>query len=267
VKDDDVAHMYTLSCNRPIGLVKSRHDKTAEVLREFVGRLGSLTSSCEGRYSRLALRTTNRPRHAGTSIATCALAPAMFSPMSRSSILSLLRTCVPQLTPLATLQLFGTLTSAGTANRTMSAAGMLSARYPLKPWGASAPVRCMPLRSHPRCISPARASACRLPRQRVPPAISGAVPLPVQHAYGCCWPGWILFWRAPCHPGDSALRRLLRMRHGFVCAALVLPFWSFLLRVLAMLRLLAAWLLVPCSCIVVDLCSKMTICPFVLACC
>jgi hypothetical protein len=39
--------------------VQSRHNETAEVLREFVGRLG-LTSSREGRYSWFAPRTPNR---------------------------------------------------------------------------------------------------------------------------------------------------------------------------------------------------------------
>jgi hypothetical protein len=45
VEDDDVAH--ALGCNLLNGLVQSRHDETAEVLREFVGRLG-LSSSREG---------------------------------------------------------------------------------------------------------------------------------------------------------------------------------------------------------------------------
>jgi hypothetical protein len=57
VEGDDVAH--AIGCNRLSGLVQSRHDETAEVLREFVGRLG-FSSSREGRYSRLAPRTPNR---------------------------------------------------------------------------------------------------------------------------------------------------------------------------------------------------------------
>jgi hypothetical protein len=59
VEDDDVAH--ALGCHRLSGLVQSRHDDTAEVLREFVGRLG-FSSSRKGQYSRLAPRTTNRPQ-------------------------------------------------------------------------------------------------------------------------------------------------------------------------------------------------------------
>jgi hypothetical protein len=59
VEDDDVAH--ALGCNRLSNLVQSRHDDTAEVLREFVGRLG-FSSSREGRCFRLALRTPNRPQ-------------------------------------------------------------------------------------------------------------------------------------------------------------------------------------------------------------
>jgi hypothetical protein len=41
-----------------IFLVQSRHDETAEVLREFVGRLG-FASSREGQYSQLAPRNPN----------------------------------------------------------------------------------------------------------------------------------------------------------------------------------------------------------------
>jgi hypothetical protein len=41
--------------------VQGRHDATADVLRDFVGRLG-FSSSREGRYSRLAPRTPHRPQ-------------------------------------------------------------------------------------------------------------------------------------------------------------------------------------------------------------
>jgi hypothetical protein len=41
--------------------VQSRHGDTAELLREFISRLGS-SSSREGRYSQLAPRTANRPQ-------------------------------------------------------------------------------------------------------------------------------------------------------------------------------------------------------------
>jgi hypothetical protein len=54
-----VAH--ALGCNRLSGLVQRRHDDTADALRDFVGRMG-FSSSREGRYSRLAPRTTNRPQ-------------------------------------------------------------------------------------------------------------------------------------------------------------------------------------------------------------
>jgi hypothetical protein len=54
-----VAH--ALGCNRLSGLVQSRHDETAEVLREFVGRLG-FSSSRKERYSRGAPRTPKRPQ-------------------------------------------------------------------------------------------------------------------------------------------------------------------------------------------------------------
>jgi hypothetical protein len=95
-EDDDVAH--ALGCNRLSGLVQSRHDETAEVLREFVGRLGF--SSCrEGRYSWLAPAPPTNPRHAGTFTATCARGLTTFSPTSRSSITWLLSTFVPQPAP------------------------------------------------------------------------------------------------------------------------------------------------------------------------
>jgi hypothetical protein len=59
VEDDVIAH--ALGCNRLSGLVESRHDETAKVLRELVGRLG-LSSSRQGRHSRLAPHIPNRPR-------------------------------------------------------------------------------------------------------------------------------------------------------------------------------------------------------------
>jgi hypothetical protein len=52
---------HALGCNQLSGLVQCRHDDTAEVLREFVGGLG-FSSSRDGRYSRLAPRTPNRPQ-------------------------------------------------------------------------------------------------------------------------------------------------------------------------------------------------------------
>jgi hypothetical protein len=139
MEDDDVAH--ALGCNRLSGLVQSRHNGTAEVLREFVGRLG-FSSICEGQYSRLAPRTRTAPRRAGTSTATCALAPAKCSPMSPSFILSLLHTFVPRLAPLATQPLFGTLANAETATRTTNALGVRSVRYPLRPRCGSALAPC-----------------------------------------------------------------------------------------------------------------------------
>jgi hypothetical protein len=93
---DDGEVVHHLGRNRLSGLVHSRYDDTAEVLRELVGRLG-FSSSREGRYSRLAPRTPNRPQACQNSIATCAPAPAKCSPMSRSSILPLHRTLVPLL--------------------------------------------------------------------------------------------------------------------------------------------------------------------------
>jgi hypothetical protein len=84
---------------------------------------------------------------------------------------SLLRTCVPLLAPLATLQLFGTLTSAGNTKRTTCARVVHSVRYPSKPWGPSAPVPCS-ASAKPHCAFPARAPACRMLDQCVPPAIS-----------------------------------------------------------------------------------------------
>jgi hypothetical protein len=111
IEDDDVVH--ALGCNRLSGLVQSRHDETAEVLGEFVVRLG-FSSSREMRYFGSLPAPQTAPRRVETSIATCAQAPAMCSPMSCSFILSLIHTFVLQLEPAATLQLLGTLTSAGT---------------------------------------------------------------------------------------------------------------------------------------------------------
>jgi hypothetical protein len=45
VEDDEVAQ--ALGFNRLSGLVQTRHEETAEVLREFMGRLG-FSSSREG---------------------------------------------------------------------------------------------------------------------------------------------------------------------------------------------------------------------------
>jgi hypothetical protein len=59
VEDNDVAH--ALGCTGLRGLIQSRYDETAEALHKFVGRLG-LFSSREGRLSRLALRTSDRPQ-------------------------------------------------------------------------------------------------------------------------------------------------------------------------------------------------------------
>jgi hypothetical protein len=59
VDDDDVG--LALGCNLLSGLMQSRNDDTAEVVQEFNGRLG-FSSSCEGRHSRLAPRTTSRPQ-------------------------------------------------------------------------------------------------------------------------------------------------------------------------------------------------------------
>jgi hypothetical protein len=59
MEDEDVAH--ALGCNRLSGLVQSRHDDAAEVLREFVGRLG-FSSIREGRCSRPAPLTPNQPQ-------------------------------------------------------------------------------------------------------------------------------------------------------------------------------------------------------------
>jgi hypothetical protein len=153
----------------------------------------------------------------------------MCSPISPSFILSLLHTFVPLLAPLATQPLFGTLTSAGTTARITPAPGRCSARYPLRPESSSARRYAVPLRSDPRRLSPARPPACRMRRQRLPAAIGSTVPLPVPHAYGCCWPphhaNW--FWldprSTPCHPRDSALMTFLLLRAwpGLVCAPLV----------------------------------------------
>jgi hypothetical protein len=56
VKDDDVAHARC--CNRLSELLLSLDVDIREALREFVSRL-DFSSSCEGRYSGLALRTPN----------------------------------------------------------------------------------------------------------------------------------------------------------------------------------------------------------------
>jgi hypothetical protein len=59
VEDNDVTH--ALGCNRLSGLVQSRRDEPAEVLREFISRLG-FPSIREGRYSRLEPCTANSPQ-------------------------------------------------------------------------------------------------------------------------------------------------------------------------------------------------------------
>jgi hypothetical protein len=63
----DVAH--ALGCNRLSSLVQSRHDDTAEVLREFIGRLG-FSSGCKGRYFWLAPPPRTVPKHGWTFTAT-----------------------------------------------------------------------------------------------------------------------------------------------------------------------------------------------------
>jgi hypothetical protein len=98
------------------------------------------------------------PRRVETSIAACTADPAMCAPMSCSSYLRLL-----PISPLAALQLFGSLISARTTTRTTHAQGMRSAQYPSKPWDAAAPTR---------CSSSAKPPALRFPSPdtRVPPA-------------------------------------------------------------------------------------------------
>jgi hypothetical protein len=158
VEDDIVAH--TLGCNRPSGLVQTRPDETAVVLREFVGRLG-FSSSREGQYSRLAPRTPTVPRHAATLTATCAPGRATFSPTSLSPNPWLFLTFVPPPAPLAMPLLFGTPTSAGTILPTTTARDMHSARSLLNLGEVQSQGHAIPLRSSPRCFPPTRAPASR----------------------------------------------------------------------------------------------------------
>jgi hypothetical protein len=59
IEEENVVH--ALGCKWLSGLMQNRHDETADILRERVGRLGF--SSCqEGRYFRLAPRTPNLPQ-------------------------------------------------------------------------------------------------------------------------------------------------------------------------------------------------------------
>jgi hypothetical protein len=134
VADDDAAH--ALGSNRLSGLVQSRYDDTAEVLREFVGRLG-FSSSREGRYSGLAPRTANRTQALWDF--HCKLRPGPGHVLADVSLIHPLAafTFVPRSAPLATQPLFGTLTSAGTTTRTTPAPGMHSERYRLRPWGGT----------------------------------------------------------------------------------------------------------------------------------
>jgi hypothetical protein len=90
----------------------------------------------------------------------------MCSRMFRPSILSLLHTFIPLLAPLATLPLFGSLTSAGTNTRGPRVPWVCIPRDFLRNLGTLYP-RChvLPLRSHPCRISPAWTPACRLLRQ------------------------------------------------------------------------------------------------------
>jgi hypothetical protein len=129
VEDNDVSH--ALGCNRLSGLLQSHHDDTTKVLQEFVGRLGLL----QPRGTVFSARTLHpKPPQARWDFhRNLCPGPAMRL-LSCSFILTLRRTFVPRLAPLATLQLFGTLTSAGTTTRTTHAPGMRSARYPARPW-------------------------------------------------------------------------------------------------------------------------------------
>jgi hypothetical protein len=143
VEDDDVAH--ALGCIRLRGLVQSRHEETAEVLRELLGRLG-FSSTEKGDTPGLRPAPPTAPRHAGTFNVTCAPGLATFSPTSCFSIPWLLPTHIPLPAPLAMPLLFGMPTSAGTTLPTTTARDMHSARnLRSKPWGGSVRGHAIPL--------------------------------------------------------------------------------------------------------------------------
>jgi hypothetical protein len=75
----------------------------------------------------------------------------------------------------------------------------------------------IPLRSHPRRFPPTRAPACRLLRQCVPPAVRGAAPLPLLHAYRRSGPPHRMS-RFRLDPGRCPPRRF-RTRHAGAAAS------------------------------------------------
>jgi hypothetical protein len=232
VEDDYVAH--ALGCNRLSGLVQSRHDDNAEVLRVLVGRLG-LSSSREGRYSRLAPSTPNRPQARWDFHCNLRLGPShVLADVSFSHPLaaSYLRSAAE---PLATQPLFGTLTSAGITRRTTPAAGMRSERYRLRPWGGLALAPCSSSAMPPTPPFPSPATSA----QPASPTCTGSYR---QYSAVTCPACVRLLWASGPRervPAGSAARprplqrfctdALLCIRPGFDCAPLVgqLVFGSF----------------------------------------
>jgi hypothetical protein len=128
------------------------------IRRKFCASSGAAwaSPSREGRYSRLAPRTPNRPQARWYFHCRLRWGLANLSPTPRSSIPWLLPTFVPQPAPPPVPLLFGMPTSAVTALRTTAAPDMYSVRSHLIPWGGSCPGPCNSSAKPPTPHSPKR---------------------------------------------------------------------------------------------------------------
>jgi hypothetical protein len=180
---------HALGCNKLSALMQSRYNETKQVLCEFVCRL-SFSSSREGRYSQLSLRTSNPPCTLGLSLQP----PPRACPRSRRHL--------GHPYPGYFRHLFCCLhpwlcrCSSGCRHSTetfwLTAWGICSARSLFKPRGGAVLVPCNSSAKPPTPLLSGHGtsvpSASPMYIICVPPAVRGAVPIPVSHSYRCNGP-------------------------------------------------------------------------------